>query len=265
MPPTKIPLPVGQDLTGINKLQATGHAELDAGVDVFGPTALHGPVTPYLQTGDLAYSSNPTGVPTRLPIGANGQVLTVAAGVPSWGSGGGGLSKIDDQNVVNSTVTIPATGVFPTTGFSIEIHYRAQVELSSGSLNTIAMRFNGLATNTYSTMTEWVSNTGAIFHQDSGTSFITLRLPREGGVAPDIGSGYGKIVLPGYNEGFIPHAALIHTENYLGAAFPQSGSLQFDVGTGLWDAPFTIQTVTFAALGAGQTGITGRFVTYLWP
>src|SRR4029077_4426243 len=44
MPPTQIPLPVAQDLTGINMLQASGHVEFDAGGDVYCPWHFHGPV-----------------------------------------------------------------------------------------------------------------------------------------------------------------------------------------------------------------------------
>jgi hypothetical protein len=40
------------------------------------------------QDGDLLIRKN--GILTRLPIGGTGQVLTVAAGVPSWATGGGG-------------------------------------------------------------------------------------------------------------------------------------------------------------------------------
>jgi hypothetical protein len=40
--------------------------------------------------GDLAYSSATANTNTRLGIGTTGQVLTVAAGVPSWASAAGG-------------------------------------------------------------------------------------------------------------------------------------------------------------------------------
>lgn len=44
-------------------------------------TALTNPMT---STGDLIYSSDNLGTPTRLPIGTAGQVLEVVAGIPTW-------------------------------------------------------------------------------------------------------------------------------------------------------------------------------------
>jgi hypothetical protein len=47
-------------------------------------------ITTYV-TGDVVYASS-TNALAALPIGTAGQVLTVAAGVPSWAAGGGGLT-----------------------------------------------------------------------------------------------------------------------------------------------------------------------------
>lgn len=41
-------------------------------------------LNPETTLGDLAYRSSTSNTNTRLPIGSNGQVLTVASGVPSW-------------------------------------------------------------------------------------------------------------------------------------------------------------------------------------
>jgi len=61
--------------------------------------------------GDLAYSSATANTNTRLGVGSNGQVLTVAGGVPSWAtpSGGGGTwtnftPTYTDITVGNGTV-----------------------------------------------------------------------------------------------------------------------------------------------------------------
>jgi hypothetical protein len=43
-------------------------------------------LNPETTTGDIAYRSATANTNTRLPIGSTGQVLTVAAGVPSWAS-----------------------------------------------------------------------------------------------------------------------------------------------------------------------------------
>jgi hypothetical protein len=66
---------------------------------------------PGTTTGDLAYSSATANTNTRLGIGSTGQVLTVAAGVPSWatpaaaGYVGVGVTKSADQSLTNATYT----------------------------------------------------------------------------------------------------------------------------------------------------------------
>lgn len=44
--------------------------------------------------GDIAYSSATANTNTRLPIGSNGQVLAVVAGVPAWSSEAGDISSV---------------------------------------------------------------------------------------------------------------------------------------------------------------------------
>lgn len=44
--------------------------------------------------GDIAYSSASANTNTRLPIGTNGQVLAVVAGVPAWSSEAGDISSV---------------------------------------------------------------------------------------------------------------------------------------------------------------------------
>lgn len=50
-----------------------------------------GMANPMRAAGDMIYGGT-SGVARRLPIGTNGEVLTLVAGIPSWeaGSGGGG-------------------------------------------------------------------------------------------------------------------------------------------------------------------------------
>jgi hypothetical protein len=70
--------------------------------------------------GDLAYSSATANTNTRLPIGSNGQVLTVAAGVPAWGAvtGGGKVLQVvygsTSTNVTNSSGAYADTGLTAT-------------------------------------------------------------------------------------------------------------------------------------------------------
>ncbi|MFA6038427.1 MAG: tail fiber domain-containing protein [Legionellales bacterium] len=69
----------------------TGYALLstDAGVMSWG-AVLSNPMT---TTGDIIYSSDNSGTPARLGATTDGYVLTLASGIPTWASGGGGGSS----------------------------------------------------------------------------------------------------------------------------------------------------------------------------
>ena len=83
-------LAVGADGTALvaDSAAATGLAYKTPGV-------LNGLTT----TGDTLYSSSGT-TQARLPIGTTGQVLTVAAGVPSWATASSGSSQVAGKNAV---------------------------------------------------------------------------------------------------------------------------------------------------------------------
>jgi len=74
-----------------------------------------GMVNPMTTTGDTIYSSSGS-TPARLGIGSTGQVLTVAAGIPSWASpaSGGGMTLINTggTTLTGSSITISS---IPTT------------------------------------------------------------------------------------------------------------------------------------------------------
>ena len=71
-----------------------------------------GMTNPLTTTGDTIYSSSGT-TPARLGIGSTGQVLTVAAGLPSWATpASGSLTLISTTSLTGASVTlssIPAT------------------------------------------------------------------------------------------------------------------------------------------------------------
>jgi hypothetical protein len=75
-----------------------------------------GMTNPMTTTGDTIYSSSGS-TPARLGIGTTGQVLTVAAGVPSWATpaaGGGGMVKIAGASFTTQT-TVDVDGCFTST------------------------------------------------------------------------------------------------------------------------------------------------------
>lgn len=74
----------------LNMGTLTGSGVLSGGSQVsFGAGSLVNPMT---STGDIIYGAG-AGVPTRLPIGLAAQVLTVAAGLPSWQPSAAGFAN----------------------------------------------------------------------------------------------------------------------------------------------------------------------------
>lgn len=102
-----------------------------------------GMTNPMTTTGDTIYSSSGS-TPARLGIGSTGQVLTVAAGVPSWATPAGGGGKV--LQVVQGTLTgyVNTTSTsYATTGLTQSItpssatsKVLVMVNLSSAVKNT---------------------------------------------------------------------------------------------------------------------------------
>ena len=65
-------------------------------------------LNPQTTTGALAYRSATANVNTALAIGSTGQVLTVAAGVPTWATpaGGGGMTLLSTTTLSGASTTI---------------------------------------------------------------------------------------------------------------------------------------------------------------
>jgi hypothetical protein len=91
--------------------------------------------------GDLAYSSATANTNTRLGIGSNAQVLTVAGGVPTWATPSGGttlvgcrLTKSANQSLTASTETaITFDGEsWDTNGFHDNVTNNTRITIPTG-------------------------------------------------------------------------------------------------------------------------------------
>ena len=92
-------------------------------------------------TGDTIYASGAS-TPARLGIGSTGQVLTVAAGVPTWATPAGGtpafvgcsLTKSTAQSIASGTETIVTydTEVFDTDGFHSTVTNTGRITIPTG-------------------------------------------------------------------------------------------------------------------------------------
>jgi hypothetical protein len=88
--------------------------------DITQNTTINGPIfTPTLTTGtgDVIYCSNGgTGALTRLGVGSNGQVLTLASGLPSWVTpSGGGTTNLSFSAFKSGTQAITVAASTTTT------------------------------------------------------------------------------------------------------------------------------------------------------
>jgi len=72
-------------------------------------------LNPQTTTGALAYRSATANVNTALPIGTTGQVLTVAAGVPTWAAPAAGGKVLQVVSATTSTTTTNATATYADT------------------------------------------------------------------------------------------------------------------------------------------------------
>jgi hypothetical protein len=83
-------------------------------------TDASGMTNPMTTTGDTIYSSSGS-TPARLGIGSTGQVLTVAAGVPSWATASAGAMTKIARNTFSTAATVDVDNVFTSTYWSYVI------------------------------------------------------------------------------------------------------------------------------------------------
>lgn len=104
-------------------------------------------------TGDIYYRSA-GGILTRLPVGSNGQVLTLASGLPSWAAGGAGSSALSAITAATTTNSINNATFAQTWGWDT---LTTQTGLS--------LTANGLSTGTILALssTSTVGNNGTLF------------------------------------------------------------------------------------------------------
>jgi hypothetical protein len=144
-----------------------------------------GMVNPMTTTGDTIYSSSGT-TPARLGIGSTGQVLTVAAGIPSWATpaSGGGMTLIS-TTAITATASVDLTSI-PQTYKELVIVIENAFE-NSGAQQSLTFN-NG--TSLYSDVYMQAANANSVF---VNTSTSAIRIG--GSLRFVAGSGSGSIVI----------------------------------------------------------------------
>jgi len=137
-----------------------------------------GMTNPMTTTGDTIYSSSGS-TPARLGIGSTGQVLTVAAGVPSWATPAGGSNealgyKWDMWNPTNNTGTETNA---PSTGTSSGNTTNISVANSSGTLTaTLGAGTYLITTNTNAIISAGYTYAAVLSYiGGTATSYLALK------------------------------------------------------------------------------------------
>jgi hypothetical protein len=126
-----------------------------------------GMTNPMTTTGDTIYSSSGS-TPARLGIGSTGQVLTVAAGVPSWATASSGaMTKITASTFASSS-SVSIDNCFTTT-YANYVAYLTFTGDSSQCNIDLRMRASGSDdTNGYSTQALFANGSSAEAGEDLG-------------------------------------------------------------------------------------------------
>jgi hypothetical protein len=129
------PMPTSGDLV----------TDLPADFDAFGQpvdTTLKA-LNPETTLGDIAYRSATLNTNTRLGIGSTGQVLTVAAGVPSWATSSGAMTLLSTTALSSNSVTVSSIS-----GAHTDLNIVAN-GISLAATDQVLLRFNGITASSY--------------------------------------------------------------------------------------------------------------------
>jgi hypothetical protein len=136
-------------------------------------------LNPETTLGDIAYRSSTANTNTRLGIGSSGQVLTVAAGVPSWATpaastptfSGCLLTRTSDLSVTNSTDTVIPwqAETFDTDGFHSTVTNTSRVTIPTGKAGYYLFTFSGFYDN------GTIANSDRIRFWKNGTAVLSVQ------------------------------------------------------------------------------------------
>lgn len=277
---------VDADVTGITTLSAlVSVGTITTGVwtgTAVGPTKGGTGLTSYT-TGDILYASA-TNVLSKLAVGSNGQVLTLASGIPSWAAGG--TTYTFSTGLTNSSSTITAnlstgisggqsviggTGASENLTLSSTSHStKGKIIFSSASAYDAVNDWLGLGNtapltvlHTSTTLTS--SPRGAMFDQYSAStdsSRISLRKARGTFGSPSVitaGDSLGHIFVYGYDGSNFIEGASIQVTNTTVSSGVVSASMIFKTSntSGTPTTALTIDNAQVLTLANALTVVNG--------
>ena len=125
-------------------------------------------LNPETTTGDIAYRSATANTNTRLAIGSTGQVLTVAAGVPSWATPAAAGSE-----TLLSTTSLSGTSTTISSISGAYKHLRIwifDIDITSATSAQLRFRFNG---DTAANYPNFYTGSDAVNKADNTIGYLT--------------------------------------------------------------------------------------------
>jgi hypothetical protein len=107
-------------------------------------------LNPSTTLGDIEYRSSSANTNTRLAIGATGNVLTVAGGVPTWAApAGGGATSYALLNAGGTSLTSGTTTISSLSGYNKLFVVMVDSASFTSTGQTLQIRFNSDSTSNY--------------------------------------------------------------------------------------------------------------------
>jgi hypothetical protein len=140
--------------------------------------------------GDLLYASSTTAL-SRLAVGANGSVLTLTAGVPTWSASAGGvtsfqtsLSGLTPSTATTGVVTLAGTLGATSGGTSFSTYATGDIIYASASntLSKLTAGTNGFVLTLAAGVPTWAASTGGVTSFSAGTTGLTPNTATTGAI-----------------------------------------------------------------------------------
>ena len=197
-------------------------------------------LNPSTTLGDIEYRSSTSNTNTRLGIGTNGQVLTVATGVPSWATpaASGGMTLISTTTFDNSVGTYTLSSI-PGTYKNLVLVGNGLQSNTTGA-DTPFFRFNGITTASYAVSGIGTDGTVATFGSYDQTSFFRTG-SRALGESTNTSEFWGMFVFEVYNYADTSYKAVTYT-----AGSSSGGGQRFSSGRGQLNNTGAVTSITFA-------------------
>jgi hypothetical protein len=217
------------------------------------PSSRSGAVDVLTTAGDLLTQAA-AGVYSRLAIGGAGQVLTVAAGLPSWANAPGGRTLLSDTVLAIDTATIDVSGLSQS---YVHLELIAMVRGTAAATNTtLLLRLNADGGATYYSLVVLSNNSTTLVETIGGTSAQVGYMSAANGPANDF--SIARVLIPFYAGA----AALKHStaDGEVDSALSSTNVFTYS-SKGTWNSVAAVTQVTLLP-GAGSFKAASRLMVY---